>query len=129
LKPCYFRAGEAVEALDGTGYRLPIEAEWEYACRAGTTTRFRSGDAYQNLISAGWFGGNSGRRIHAVGELTANPFGLSDVHGNVWEWVQDSWTSAFYAQFKENVAINPLRPFSAGAQRITRGGSWGDFPY
>ncbi|QDU35982.1 Serine/threonine-protein kinase PknB [Maioricimonas rarisocia] len=121
LKPFYFRSDQTVTPLDGTGYRLPTEAEWESACRAGTTTRFWSGDEDQNLVSAGWFGSNSGGRTHAAGELKANPFGLSDVHGNVWEWVQDSWDPAFYGKFEEDAAINP---FSAGSRRVFRGGGW-----
>lgn len=124
LKPFYFRSGETITPLDGTGYRLPTEAEWESACRAGTTTRFWSGDTDQNLVSAGWFGSNSGGRTHAAGELKANPFGLWDVHGNVWEWVQDSWDPAFYGKFEENAAVDPSSLFSAGSQRVVRGGHW-----
>ncbi len=124
LKPFYFRSGETVTPLEGTGYRLPTEAEWESACRAGTTTRFWSGDPDQDLVSAGWFDKNSGGRPHAADELKANPFGLSDVHGNVWEWVQDSWDPAFYGKFEEDAAINPSSPFFAGSQRVLRGGNW-----
>jgi eukaryotic-like serine/threonine-protein kinase len=124
LKPFYFRSGETVTSLDGTGYRLPMEAEWEYACRAGTTTRFWSGDEDHDLISAGWFNGNSGGRTHSAGELQANPFGLSDVHGNVYEWVQDSWDPVFYEKFEEDAAIDPGSPFYAGSQRVIRGGYW-----
>ncbi len=127
LKPFYSRSGETITPLEGTGYRLPTEAEWESACRAGTTTRFWSGER-QDLISAGWFGGNSGGRTHAAGELKANPFGLSDMHGNVWEWVQDNWDPAFYGKFEENAAIKPSSPFSAGSQRVLRGGIWLDTP-
>jgi len=128
LKPFYFRSGETVTPLDGTGYRLPTEAEWESACRAGTTTRFWSGNADQDLVSAGLFRSNSGSRTHAAGELKANPFGLSDVHGNVWEWVQDNWDPAFYGKFEENAAINPSSPFSAGSQRVFRGGYYFAYP-
>src|SRR6185369_2682926 len=63
---------------------------------------------------------------HAVGELKANPLGLFDIHGNVWEWVQDSWEPTYYAQFQEKPAIDPSGPFSADSQRVIRGGSWYD---
>ena len=129
LKPFYSRSGESVTELEGTGYRLPTEAEWEYACRAGTTTQFWSGDEVQDLIQAGRFASNSGDRTHPVGELKANPFGLSDVHGNVWEWVQDSWDPAFYAQFQETAAIDPSNPFSAELNPLMfRGGNWNSSP-
>jgi formylglycine-generating enzyme required for sulfatase activity len=127
-KPFYLRSEETVTPLEGTGYRLPTEAEWEFASRAGTTARFWSGDEEQDLIEVGWFKSNSGGRSHAVGDLAANPFGLSDVHGNVWEWTQDSWDQAFYGTFQEKAAINPSSPFSTGSQRVLRGGSWGSHP-
>jgi formylglycine-generating enzyme required for sulfatase activity len=126
LKPFYFRAGETITPLDGTGYRLPSEAEWEFVCRAGTTTKYWIGDMDEDLVRAGWFIGNSGNRTHAVGELNANPFGLFDIHGNVWEWVQDGWDASFYGQFSEITAINPIRRFSTTSWRVIRGGSWHD---
>ena len=126
LKPFYFRAGETVTPLDGTGYRLPSEAEWEFACRAGTATEYWIGDKEEDLLRAGRFGGNSGRRTHAAGEIKANPFGLSNMHGNVWEWVQDGWDAEYYGQFPEKPAINPNSPFSAGSQCVIRGGGWYD---
>ncbi|HVA49942.1 MAG TPA: SUMF1/EgtB/PvdO family nonheme iron enzyme [Pirellulales bacterium] len=124
MKPFYFRAGETVTPLKGTGYRLPTEAEWEFACRAGTTTRFWIGDREQDLVSAGWYGSNSGGRTHEAGELGENPFGVFDVHGNVWEWVEDAWEPMFYKRFLDKPAVNPTCPFSAGARRVIRGGSW-----
>ncbi len=123
-KPFYSRSGITVTAMNGTGYRLPTEAEWESACRAGTTTRFWSGDAEHDLASAGWFYSNSGGRTHTVGKLKPNPFGLSDVHGNVWEWVEDSWEPKFYRQFTTAAAVNPTSPFLASSQRVVRGGYW-----
>jgi len=124
LKPFYSRAGDTVGPLDGTGYRLPSEAEWEFACRAGTATKYWIGDKDEDLERAGWFGGDSGGRTHAAGELKANPFGLADIHGNVWEWVQDGWDPTGYGQFQEKPAIDPNSPFSAGSRRVVRGGSW-----
>jgi Leucine-rich repeat (LRR) protein len=125
-KPFYFRSGETVTQLDGTGYRLPTEAEWEFSCRAGTTTRYWSGDTDQDLALAGWFGTNSGGRTNAVGELKANPFGLHDMHGNVWEWVQDEWEATYYGQFQETPARDPKGPSSAGSGRVIRGGDLDD---
>lgn len=124
LKPCYFRTGEAVTPLDGTGYRLPSEAEWEFTCRAGTISRFWSGDKDEDLIPAGWFGVNSQQRTHAVGELKANPFGVFDVHGNVWEWVQDWWEPDYFGQTAEEPSVDPAGPSSGGTQHVVRGGYW-----
>ncbi len=123
-KPCYFVAGETVTMLDGSGYRLPTEAEWEFSCRAGTTTKFWTGDKDEDLLQAGWFGTNSSGRTHAVGELKANPFGLHDIHGNTWEWVQDEWIPAYYGQFQEKPALDPGGALSTGVHRVFRGGCW-----
>jgi len=126
LKPFDLWSGETVTPLDGTGYRLPMEAEWEFACRAGTTTKYWIGDQDEDLPQAGWFfRSDSGGRIHAVGELKANPFGLFDVHGNVWEWLQDRWEPTYYRQFQEKPAHDPTGPSSAGPHRVIRGGTWG----
>jgi formylglycine-generating enzyme required for sulfatase activity len=124
LKPFYLRAGETVTMLDGAGYRLPTEAEWEFACRAGTTTKYWIGDKDEDLPQAGWFNANSGNRSHAVGELKANPFGLFDIHGNVWEWVHDGWDPTYYRQFQEKPALDPNGPSSAGSLHAVRGGVW-----
>ncbi|MCX7422871.1 MAG: SUMF1/EgtB/PvdO family nonheme iron enzyme [Planctomycetia bacterium] len=126
MKPFYLRTGETIAPLDGTGYRLPSEAEWEFACRAGTATKYWIGDKEEDLVQAGWFRGNSGGRTHAAGELKTNPFGLADIHGNVWEWVQDGWDATFDGQFQDKPAINPKVPFHACSQRVLRGGHWQD---
>lgn len=129
LKPFYFRAGETVTLLAGTGYRLPTEAEWEFACRAGTTTKFWTGDKDDTLALAAWLRPNSGGQTHKVGELKGNSFGLFDINGNVWEWVQDGWERNDYAQFQDQPAIDPRGPLSDHVQRVIRGGHWdGNWP-
>ena len=126
LKPFDFASGESVTSRERSGYQLPTEAEWEYACRAGTSTPFGSGAEEHDLMLAAWMKHNAGGYPHAVGELTASPFGLSDMHGNVWEWVMDSWDPSFYSRFQENTAIDP---FTAGFDsRVFRGGNWNSSP-
>ncbi len=126
--PCYRRSGETVEILDGTGYRLPTSAECEFACRAGTTTRFWFGDEVEQLHQAGWFEANANGRTHPVGELRANPFALSDITGNVWEWTQDRWSPTYYSQFVDKPAIDPRGPVSNDLQLVIRGGHCLDPP-
>ena len=125
LKPHYVREGRRWELQTDGGYRLPTEAEWEFACRAGTTTKFSSGDSDEQLLEAAWFAPNGNGRTHAVGTRQANPFGLFDMHGNVWEWCQDEWHPAYYDQFADSIAVDPLGPQTqAMVHRVTRGGSW-----
>lgn len=100
------------------GVRLPTEAEWEFACRAGTRSRYWKGDTEHDLAAVGWFGGNSGGRLHAVGEKPANAFGLFDVHGNVWEWCAD-----WLAEYSAANATDPSGAAS-GSDCVVRGGSF-----
>jgi formylglycine-generating enzyme required for sulfatase activity/serine/threonine protein kinase len=126
LKPFYFRSHDTVTALAGTGYRLPTEAEWEFSCRGGV-----SENTEDTLRSLGWFGVNSGLRTHAVGELQANPFGLYDMHGNAYEWVQDDWESGGY-RYKQNdpPLLNPIVSSTAEGMGVIRGGHlWGPTPF
>ena len=78
------------------GLRLPSESEWEYACRAGSTTEYWSGDTETDLAPVAWYDSNSRGRLHAVAEKAANPWGLHDMHGTVWEWCEDGWHGSYY---------------------------------
>ncbi|MDP6839029.1 MAG: formylglycine-generating enzyme family protein [Planctomycetota bacterium] len=104
----------------GMTYRLPTEAEWEYACRGGTRTRFSSGVGDDHLSRVAWYEGNSGRKTHPVKQKKPNPWGLFDMHGNVWEWCADWYGKEFYC---ESSPINPVGP-ETGSNRVIRGGSW-----
>lgn len=124
VKPYYARSGESVITLEGTGYRLPTEATWEFACRAGTTAKCWIGDQADGLVSAGWFKRNSNWHTHTVGELKSNPFGLYDTHGNVYEWVHDAWESTFYKTNSDRSVIDPSCSPGNRTLRVMRGGYW-----
>ena len=111
---------------EGTPYRLPTEAEWEYAARAGSTTAFANGGITQvgcspvdpNLDLMGWYCGNDENTTHPVARKQPNAWGLFDMHGNVWEWVQD-----LYAVYPSGSVTDPTGP-STGSARVCRGGGW-----
>ena len=106
---------------EGTGkYRLPSEAEWEYACRAGTTTRYSFGDSESKLGDYAWYSKNSDRKAHPVGRKKPNPWGLYDMHGNVWEGAQDKWHSDYNGAPTDGSAWER----GGGADRVVRGGGW-----
>ena len=117
------------EKAAGRTYRLPSEAQWEYACRAGSTGRysFSSGGSgiskeydEKALSDYGWFGDNAGGMTHAVGLKRANAWGLYDMHGNVWEWCQDWYDKEYYAKSPTDDPAGP----PGGSHRVNRGGSW-----
>jgi len=107
---------------------LPTEAQWEYACRAGTDTDYYTGDGEAALAAAGWHGGNSKSQTQPVGQLQGNDFGLYDMHGNVWEWCVDAYDRHAYRK-RVNSICDPFVDSPSYADRVVRGGSWYDSPW
>ena len=104
----------------GVRFALPTEAQWEYACRAGTTTRWHSGDGEGPLPQYAWLKANADLTSHSVGKLKAGPWGLHDMHGNVMEWCADWYDVDYYKQSPTNDPNGP----ETGSNRVLRGGSW-----
>ena len=108
----------ALGQRDGREYRLPTEAEWEYACRAGSTGAWCFGDDEEMLGDYAWYYGNSDDRTHPVGRKKPNAWGIHDMHGNVFEWCQD-----WYGDYPEGPTTDPVGP-KGGSDRGYRGGGW-----
>ena len=105
---------------EGRQYRLPTEAEWEYACRAGTTTRWHFGDDVSELDQYAWYRDNSDERTHPVGQKKPNAWGLHDMGGNVWEWCADWFDEEYYANSPTDDPAGP----PSGSGPVRRGGCW-----
>ncbi len=119
LQPCYDTETWKCN-FDIKGYRLPTEAEWEYVCRAGTTTKFFFGKNPNELKNFSWFKENSGGRPRPVGQKLPNPWSIFDLYGNVWEWCNDFYKVDYYQESPEK---NPKGP-EFGDNKVLRGGSW-----
>lgn len=119
LEPCYDEETWQC-SFQANGYRLPTEAEWEYACRAGTGTKFSFGNDVRKLKTYAWFAENSSGKTHPVGQKKPNPWGLYDMHGNVSEWCNDFYSENYYKHSPEK---DPKGPTEA-EERVLRGGAW-----
>jgi formylglycine-generating enzyme required for sulfatase activity len=115
---------QKLSQITGKTYRLPTEAEWEYACRAGTTTRYYFGDDANQLGDYAWHNGNSQDKTHPVGQKRPNAWGLYDMSGNVWEWCEDNWHDNYIGAPKDGSAWLT----NDNDYQILRGGSWYSLP-
>jgi len=119
LRPAYDPAGWACD-FAADGYRLPTEAEWEYACRAGAAADYPCGGSPAALAEYAWFKDNAGRGPHPTGRRRPNAWGIFDMHGNVWEWCNDFYAEDYYKSGPERDPPGP----PSGKSRVLRGGCW-----
>ncbi|WP_420604043.1 formylglycine-generating enzyme family protein [Flagellimonas sp.] len=117
---------EWLSAMTGNFYRLPTEAEWEYACRAGTQTPYSFGQSAYHINDYAWYSNNSGNKYQKVGQKKPNQWGLHDMHGNVAEWTLDAYSEDAYGKRKGKTTANPFKKPTKTYPRVVRGGSWKD---
>ncbi|MCL6267745.1 formylglycine-generating enzyme family protein [Flagellimonas myxillae] len=117
---------EWLSAMTGNFYRLPTEAEWEYACRAGTETAYSFGGSAYRINDYAWYANNSGNKYQKVGQKKPNLWGLHDMHGNVAEWTLDAYSADTYGDRKGGNSANPFIKPVKTYPRVVRGGSWKD---
>ena len=117
--------GKLNQKISGGGFRLPSEAEWEYACRAGSTTKYSFGESDSSIESYAWYNSNSGSKTQPVGGKSPNQFGLYDMYGNVWEWCQDWYQGSYNGAPTDGSAWEA----QSGTCRVLRGGCWGRQPW
>ena len=121
LQPCYDEETGACN-FSANGYRLPTEAEWEYACRAGTSSAYPFGNDPSKLKTYAWFADSAAKKTHPVGQKKPNAWGLHDMTGNVLEWCNDVYTETYYAESPRKNPHGP--PDEPGADFVLRGGTW-----